>query len=183
MAGRHQIPRSSIVLRALGCIVGLTVAVGTLPAIAGRGDLTALVPTVLDQSEMFAMVAAGAILQAVCLYRAKILGYVGGALLILSAILVQRAIEWGDKMCAQNVGPQGYGMAELWMIAGGLLIGLLGTLVCLGAGTASLLLSCQQRPLRDTPGPHCSKCGYSLHGLSDLRCPECGTSAIPSNEH
>ena len=24
--------------------------------------------------------------------------------------------------------------------------------------------------------PHCSRCGYLLHGLRDLRCPECGTA-------
>ena len=31
-----------------------------------------------------------------------------------------------------------------------------------------------QRDRRPPPG-HCAKCGYNLHGLTEPRCPECGT--------
>ncbi|HON65110.1 MAG TPA: TerC/Alx family metal homeostasis membrane protein [Phycisphaerae bacterium] len=30
----------------------------------------------------------------------------------------------------------------------------------------------------DGPPPHCTKCGYSLHGLTEPRCPECGEPCL-----
>jgi hypothetical protein len=194
MADRHNTHRSSTALRALGCITGLATAILGLFAILQKGELNIIGPTILDPSEMLAMVVAGAVLQALCLrvWRARIVGFIGGALLILSAIQMQKEIEWAENAYRQNASPSGVGLGLMWSGAAYLLIGSLGTLMCLGAGLASLLLSLgreplrreplRREPLRNTPAPHCAKCGYSLHGLSELRCPECGTSAISSNK-
>ena len=47
-------------------------------------------------------------------------------------------------------------------------------LVCLTAYPILVLIKTIRRRLRQEPG-HCSKCGYNLAGLPELRCPECGT--------
>ena len=36
-------------------------------------------------------------------------------------------------------------------------------------------------PRRISPG-HCQKCAYNLHGLTEARCPECGTPFAPNSQ-
>jgi hypothetical protein len=57
--------------------------------------------------------------------------------------------------------------------------GVWGTAIGLGIWQVYRGLRREREP--DT-APHCKTCGYSLRGLGDPRCPECGTAFVDDSE-
>lgn len=59
----------------------------------------------------------------------------------------------------------------LWILASGLIAVMVGGAMFLCTAIVALVLTYRLPPAAG----QCAECGYSLEGLRDLRCPECGT--------
>jgi hypothetical protein len=174
--------RSSSPWHAVGHVAGLALACAAL-----LWGVFAPLVVALDPSEWFTLVVIGVVLHVLCLRKARSYGCAGGALLITAAVLFLWIVEWARSGHARGADPMETGLGIMWMLPGCLAIALIGFVFCVRASLVSLGAfqrgSERKQPPCGAPGPRCPKCGHSLRGLLDMRCPECGAMGAARDDH
>ena len=95
-----------------------------------------------------------------------------GVLVLLSEMVVFSAIPYAAHTFAPDAFPSAQSDFWLCLVIPDLICVSIGIVMLIGGVIGLLLLR------RGTPCGQCQTCGYDLTGLSENRCPECGSPFV-----